>query len=66
MLVLGDSKGYWVMTVKNVEKCSARTLLMRKFLKRLINDDKRARQLFYLYYDRGEISEEQFYEAISR
>lgn len=54
------------MTVKNAEKSSARTLLMRKFLKRLINDDKRARQLFYLYYDRGEISEEQFYDAISR
>lgn len=34
------------------------------FFKQLVNDDLRARQLFRLYYDRGEISEEQFFSAI--
>ena len=54
------------MALQHAERSPEKTLLMRKFLKRLVNDDRRARQLFYLYYDRGEISEEQFYDAISR
>lgn len=43
-----------------------RATLMRRYLKRLVNDDKRAKQLFHLFYDRGEISEEQFFDAIAR
>ena len=43
-----------------------KSVLMRAFLKKLVEDDKRAKQLFYLFYDRGEISEEQFFEAIAR
>ncbi len=39
--------------------------LMRIFLKKIVNDDLRAKQLFRLYYDRGEISEEQFYQSIN-
>jgi hypothetical protein len=39
---------------------------MRAFLKKLVKGDKRAKQLFYLFYDRGEISEEQFFKAIAR
>lgn len=54
------------MALPQVERNSEKAVLMRKFLKRLVNNDKRARQLFYLYYDRGEISEEQFMDAISR
>lgn len=54
------------MALQQTEESPAKTLLMRNFLKRLVNDDKRAKQLFYLYYDRGEISEDQFYDAISR
>lgn len=42
------------------------TDVMRAFLKKLVNGDKRARQLFYLFYDRGEISEEQFFKAIAK
>jgi hypothetical protein len=40
--------------------------MMRRFLRRLVAGDKRARQLFSLYFDRGEISEQQFLDAISR
>lgn len=40
--------------------------LMRVFLKKLVEGDKRAKQLFYLFYDRGEISEEQFLKAIAK
>ena len=40
--------------------------LMRKFLRQLVAGDKRAKQLFALYFDRGEISEQQFLDAISR
>ena len=54
------------MALPQVERNSEKSVLMRKFLKRLVNNDKRARQLFYLYYDRGEISEEQFMDAIIR
>lgn len=43
-----------------------KTDLMRAFLKKLVNGDKRAKQLFYLFYDRGEISEEQFFSAIAK
>ena len=40
--------------------------MMRRFLRQLIAGDRRARQLFALYFDRGEISEQQFFEAISK
>lgn len=43
----------------------ARSKLMRNFLKRIVNNDQRSKQLFRLYFDRKEISEEQFYKAIS-
>lgn len=39
--------------------------LMRNFLKRIVNNDQRSKQIFRLYFDRKEISEEQFYKAIS-
>ena len=42
-----------------------RSLLMRNFLKKIVNNDQRSKQLFRLYFDRKEISEEQFYKAIS-
>ena len=54
------------MTAQHVENDLSKSELMRKFLKRLVNDDKRAKQLFRLYFDRHELSEEQFFEAISR
>ena len=54
------------MYTLEAEEREERAILMRKFLKRLVNEDKRAKQLFYLFYDRGEISEEQFFEAIVR
>ncbi len=54
------------MEMKILEEEQTRSELMRKFLKRLVNDDRRAKQLFRLYFDRGELSEEQFYDAISR
>ena len=40
--------------------------IMRDFLRRLVDGDLRSKQLFKLYFDRGEISEQQFFEAISR
>lgn len=42
-----------------------RSKLMRDFLKRIVNNDQRSKQIFRLYFDRKEISEEQFYRAIS-
>ena len=54
------------MTTQHVADNSNKAELMRKFLKRIVNDDKRAKQLFRLYFDRKEISEEQFYKSISR
>ena len=54
------------MALEQLERNSEKSVLMRKFLKRLVNNDKRARQLFRLYFDRGEISEEQFFDAIAR
>jgi len=42
-----------------------RSKLMRDFLKKIVNNDQRAKQLFRLYFDRRELSEEQFYKAIS-
>jgi len=52
------------MSVASVELSSAKAQLLRLFLKQIVNDDLRAKQLFRMYYDRGEISEEQFFEAI--
>ena len=52
------------MPIAAAELSSARTQLLRKFLKQIVNDDLRAKQLFRMYYDRGEISEEQFFQAI--
>ena len=54
------------MSTKTVRHASERTQLMRSFLKKIVNNDKRAKQLFKLYFDRNEISEEQFYQAISK
>ncbi len=42
-----------------------RSVLMRNFLKRIVNNDLRSKQIFRMYFDRKEISEEQFYQAIS-
>ena len=42
-----------------------RSKLLRNFLKKIVNNDQRAKQIFRLYFDRKEISEEQFYKAIS-
>jgi len=42
-----------------------RSKLLRNFLKKIVNNDLRAKQIFRLYFDRKEISEEQFYKAIS-
>lgn len=42
-----------------------RSLLMRNFLKKIVENDKRSKQIFRLFFDRKEISEEQFYKAIS-
>jgi uncharacterized membrane protein len=52
------------MSIASVELSSAKAQLIRLFLKQIVNDDLRAKQLFRMYYDRGEISEEQFFEAI--
>ena len=46
-------------------KTEDRSVLMRKFLKKIVNNDLRSKQIFRLYFDRKEISEEQFYQAIS-
>lgn len=42
-----------------------RSKLMRNFLKKIVENDTRSKQIFRLYFDRKEISEEQFYNAIS-
>jgi hypothetical protein len=42
-----------------------RSLLMRNFLRKIVDNDKRSKQIFRLYFDRKEISEEQFYNAIA-
>ncbi len=52
------------MTVASTEVSPEKSQLLRLFLKQIVNDDLRAKQLFRMYYDRGEISEEQFFEAI--
>ncbi|MFK7795103.1 MAG: hypothetical protein AB8B89_07140 [Gammaproteobacteria bacterium] len=52
------------MTVASTEISPERSQLLRLFLKQIVNDDLRAKQLFRMFYDRGEISEEQFFEAI--
>ena len=54
------------MAIDSIENDSTKSQLMRMFLKRIVNDDLRAKQLFRLYYDRGEISEEQFFHAIEK
>ncbi len=54
------------MSVINASLKQARDQNMRKFLKKLVDGDLRAKQLFRLYYDRGEISEEQFFQAIQK
>ena len=54
------------MSVANANTKQARDKLMRKFLKKLVHGDRRSKQLFRLYYDRGEISEEQFFRAIQK
>ncbi|MDW3095551.1 MAG: hypothetical protein R8G33_07760 [Gammaproteobacteria bacterium] len=52
------------MATATTDLSPEKTHLLRLFLKQIVNDDLRAKQLFRLYYDRGEISEEQFFEAI--
>ena len=42
-----------------------RSILMRDFLRKIVNNDLRSKQIFRMYFDRKEISEEQFYKAIS-
>ena len=54
------------MAVASVGLNASKTQLMRLFLKKIVNDDLRAKQLFRMYYDRGEISEEQFFAAIEK
>ncbi|MEM8843843.1 MAG: hypothetical protein AAGB35_02260 [Pseudomonadota bacterium] len=49
-----------------VNRDTGKALDMRRFLRRLVAGDRRAKQLFKLYFDRGEISEQQFFEAISK
>lgn len=53
------------MTPNTSNQTSETTQLMRSFLKKIVNNDRRSKQLFRLYFDRNEISEEQFYKAIS-
>ena len=53
------------MASKTATQTNETSRLMRSFLKQIVNNDKRAKQLFKLYFDRNEISEEQFYKAIS-
>lgn len=53
------------MAVNTPKQSTIKSQLMRSFLKKIVNNDKRAKQLFKLYFDRNEISEEQFYNAIS-
>ena len=53
------------MATNTAIQANESTELMRSFLKKLVNNDKRSKQLFKLYFDRNEISEEQFYKAIS-
>ena len=64
--MLDQLKWNWEMTVESVDKDISRSQLMLIFLKKIVNDDLRAKQLFRLYYDRGEISEEQFFQAIEK
>ncbi len=54
------------MAIESINKDISRSQLMLIFLKKIVNDDLRAKQLFRLYYDRGEISEEQFFQAIEK
>ena len=54
------------MPVSSTDQTMDKPLLMRKFLKKLVSDDLRAKQLFRMYYNRGEISEQQFFEAIQK
>ncbi len=53
------------MAINTCNPSKEKSQLMRTFLKKIVNNDKRARQLFKLYFDRNEISEDQFYKAIS-
>jgi hypothetical protein len=52
------------MSIADAELSPAKSRLLHLFLKQIVNDDLRAKQLFRMYYDRGEISQEQFFEAI--
>jgi len=52
------------MAVKSNYQAHEKTQLMRVLLKKIVGNDKRAKQLFKLYFDRNEISEEQFYNSI--
>lgn len=54
------------MTVGNIHVQYNKSQLMRKFLKRIVDNDLRAKQLFRLYYDRAEISEEQFFRSLRK
>ena len=54
------------MTVSSIEQKTDKALLMRSFLKRIVNNDLRAKQLFRLYYDRAEITEEQFFRSLKK
>ena len=54
------------MAIESIEKNRTKSQLMRVFLKKIVNGDLRAKQLFRLYYDRGEISEEQFFRSLKK
>ena len=54
------------MAIESIEKEKTQSQLMRLFLKQIVQDDLRAKQLFRLYYDRGEISEQQFFTALKK
>ena len=54
------------MAVDSVDKQINKSQLMRRFLKRIVNNDPRAKQLFRMYYDCAEISEEQFFRSIMK
>lgn len=53
------------MTLEIRKQANEKRQLMRSFLKKIVSNDERAKQLFKLYFDRNELSEEQFYKAIS-
>ena len=48
------------MTLEIRKQANEKRQLMRSFLKKIVSNDERAKQLFKLYFDRNELSEEHF------